>query len=101
MVNYHGIWYQHSTVITIIISFYNTEWWYYCGTAVNYCGKKFYNIGPWLSTSRIPQLPLDSGLRVELLDEDNASKGTWANIIIDPGKELGAVFIMLHFLCNL
>jgi hypothetical protein len=46
MVNYHGICYQHSTVITIIISFYNTEWWYYRGMAVNYCSKKFYNIAP-------------------------------------------------------
>jgi hypothetical protein len=26
---------------------YNTEWQYDHGMAVNYCGKKFYNIGPW------------------------------------------------------
>ncbi len=32
-------------VITTIISVYNTEWWYYHGTAINYCSKKFYNIG--------------------------------------------------------
>ncbi len=25
---------------------YNTEWQYGHGMAVNYCGKKFYNIGP-------------------------------------------------------
>jgi hypothetical protein len=39
MVNYHGIWYQHSKVITVIISFYNTELRYYPGITVNYCGK--------------------------------------------------------------
>ncbi len=54
MVNYHGIWYQHSTVIPITISFYNTEWWYYCGIAVYYCSKKFYNIGTW--RQNVPQI---------------------------------------------
>jgi hypothetical protein len=31
-------------VITIIILFYNTEWQYDNGMAVNCCGKIFYNI---------------------------------------------------------
>ncbi len=39
--------YCHSTVITKVILIYNTEWWYDHGMAVNYCGKKFYNIKPW------------------------------------------------------
>ncbi len=33
-------------VFTAILMFYNTEWQYNYGMAVNYCGKKFYNIGP-------------------------------------------------------
>ncbi len=39
--------YCHSTVITKVMLLYNTEWWYDHGKAVNYHGKKFYNIGPW------------------------------------------------------
>jgi len=35
--------YCHSTIITKVILLYDTE----CGIAVNYRGKKFYNIGPW------------------------------------------------------
>ncbi len=38
--------YCHSMVITKVIYLYNTEWWSYHGMAVNYHGKKFYNIGP-------------------------------------------------------
>ncbi len=38
--------YCHSMVFTAIVMFYNTEWWYNHGMAVNYCGQKFYNIGP-------------------------------------------------------
>jgi len=38
--------YCHSMVFTLIIMFYNTEWWYDHGMAVNYRCKKFYNIGP-------------------------------------------------------
>ena len=34
-------------VITKVIWLYNIEWQYYHGMAVNYRGKKFYNIGPW------------------------------------------------------
>ncbi len=40
--------YRHSTVITKAMLLYNTEWLYDHGMAVNYCGKKFYNIGPFL-----------------------------------------------------
>ncbi len=36
--------YCHSTVITKVMMFYNTEWWYDHGMVVNYPGKKFYNI---------------------------------------------------------
>ncbi len=39
--------YWHSTVITKAMFLYNTEWLYDHGIAVNYCGKKFYNIGLW------------------------------------------------------
>ncbi len=46
-----AIIYCHSMVFTvIIIMFYNTEWRYDHGMAVNYCGKRFYNIGPCGST---------------------------------------------------
>ncbi len=38
--------YCHSTVITKIMLLYNTEWRHDHGMAINYCGKKFYNIGP-------------------------------------------------------
>ncbi len=38
--------YCHSMVFTAIIMFYNTGWQQYHGIAVNYHGKKFYNIGP-------------------------------------------------------
>ncbi len=38
--------YCHSAVITKLMLLYNTEWWYDCGIAVNYCCKKFYKIGP-------------------------------------------------------
>ncbi len=41
----------HSMVITKVMWLYNTEWWYYHGMAVNYHGKKFYNIGPWWQAS--------------------------------------------------
>jgi hypothetical protein len=37
--------YCHSIVITKIILLYNTEWRYDHGMAVNYCSKKFYDIG--------------------------------------------------------
>jgi hypothetical protein len=37
--------YSHSTVITKVMLLYNTEWQYAHGMAVNYRGKKFYNIG--------------------------------------------------------
>ncbi len=33
-------------VFTAILMFYNAEWRYDHGMAVNYCGKKFYTIGP-------------------------------------------------------
>ncbi len=39
--------YHHSTVITEVILLNNTEWEYDHEMAVNYCGKKFYNNGPW------------------------------------------------------
>jgi len=39
--------YCHSIVFTAILMLYNTEWQYNHGMAVNYRGKKFYNIGPW------------------------------------------------------
>jgi hypothetical protein len=39
--------YHHSTVITKVMMLYHTEWQYDHGMVVNYCGKKFYNIGPW------------------------------------------------------
>ncbi len=40
---------------TMVIYCHSMEWWYYHGMAVNYRGKKFYNIGPrWLQrVSRI------------------------------------------------
>jgi hypothetical protein len=38
--------YCHSMVFTAILILYNTERWYNHGMAVNYHGKKFYNIGP-------------------------------------------------------
>jgi hypothetical protein len=38
--------YCHSTVIAKVMLLYNTEWQYDYGMAVNYHGKKFYNIGP-------------------------------------------------------
>ncbi len=38
--------YCNSTIITKVMLFYNTEWQYDHGMAINYCGKKFYNIGP-------------------------------------------------------
>jgi hypothetical protein len=38
--------YRNSTVITKVMLFYNTEWQYDYWMVVNYCGKKFYNIGP-------------------------------------------------------
>ncbi len=38
--------YHHSTVITKVKLLFNTEWRYDHGMAVNYRGKKFYNIGP-------------------------------------------------------
>ncbi len=41
--------YCHSTVITKAMLLYNREWWYDDGMAAHYCGKKFYNIGPWFS----------------------------------------------------
>jgi hypothetical protein len=37
--------YHHSTVITKVMLLYNIKWQYDHGMAVNYCGKKFYNIG--------------------------------------------------------
>ncbi len=37
--------YCHSTVITKVMLLYNTEWYNDHGIAVNYHGKKFYNIG--------------------------------------------------------
>ncbi len=39
--------YCHSTVINKVMLLYNTEWQYDHGMAVNYQGKKFYNIGPF------------------------------------------------------
>jgi hypothetical protein len=39
--------YCHSAVITKAMLLYNTEWQYDHGMAVNYCSKKFYNVGPW------------------------------------------------------
>ncbi len=38
--------YRQSTKITKVMLLYNTEWQYDHGMVVNYCGKKFYNIGP-------------------------------------------------------
>ncbi len=38
--------YCHSTLITKVMLLYNTEWQYDHGMAVDYCGKKFYNLGP-------------------------------------------------------
>jgi hypothetical protein len=50
--------YCHSTIITKELLYYsllyNTELWYDYGMAVNYYGKKFYNIGP-NSYSHIPE----------------------------------------------
>ncbi len=43
--------YCHSTVITNAIWLYNTEEWFDHGMAVNYRGKKFYNIGPGIGIS--------------------------------------------------
>jgi hypothetical protein len=37
--------YRDSTVITKVMLLYNTEWWYDHVMVVNYCSKKFYNIG--------------------------------------------------------
>ncbi len=45
---YTMVIYCHSMVITTVIWLYNTEWQYYHEMAVNYRGKKFYNIGPRL-----------------------------------------------------
>ncbi len=45
--------YHHSTVITKVMLLYNTEWQYDHGMAVNYWGKKFYNIGPWWQANGI------------------------------------------------
>ncbi len=38
--------YDHSTVITKVMLLYNTEWQYDHEMEVNYCSKKFFNIGP-------------------------------------------------------
>ncbi len=51
VINVPMVIYCHSTIITKVMLLYNTEWWYDHGMAVNYCGKKFYNIWPgptWL-----------------------------------------------------
>jgi hypothetical protein len=39
--------------ITAILMFYNTEWQYDHGMAVNYNGKKFYNNDPWCHEVRV------------------------------------------------
>jgi len=49
--------YCHSTVITKVMLLYNTESWYGHEMAVNYCGKKSYNVGP-----RVPGLIQDAGV---------------------------------------
>ncbi len=38
--------YSHYTVITKVMLLYKTELWYDHEMALNYCGKKFYNIEP-------------------------------------------------------
>jgi len=40
--------YSHSTVITKVMLLHNTEWRYDNEMAVNYHGKKFFNIEPWV-----------------------------------------------------
>ncbi len=47
VINNPMVIYCHYTVITKVILLYNTEWLYDHGMAVNYCSKKFCNIGPW------------------------------------------------------
>ncbi len=41
--------YRHSIVFAKVMLLYNTELQYDHEMAVNYCGNKFYNIGPWLT----------------------------------------------------
>jgi hypothetical protein len=53
VINIPMIIYCHSTVITKVMLLYNTERWYDHVMAVNYCGKKFHNIGPWLYASDV------------------------------------------------
>ncbi len=45
VINIPMVIYCHSTVISKVMLLYNKEWWYDHGMAVNYHGKKFYNIG--------------------------------------------------------
>jgi hypothetical protein len=47
VINITMVIYCHSTIITKLMLLYNTELWYDHGLAVNYRGKKFYNIGCW------------------------------------------------------
>ncbi len=49
--------YRHSIVITKLILLYNTVWQYDHGMAVNYRGKKFYNIGPRSQQDELKILP--------------------------------------------
>jgi hypothetical protein len=46
-INIPMVIYHHSTVITKVMVLYNAERQYDHGIAINYCGIKFYNIGPW------------------------------------------------------
>jgi hypothetical protein len=48
--------YHHTAVITKVMLLYNTEWLYDHEMAVNYRGKKFYNIGPWMKIKKLQLL---------------------------------------------
>ncbi len=53
--------YRHSTVITKVMLLHNTEWQYDHGMAVNYRGKKFCNIGPWIKGFFLVLMDLANG----------------------------------------
>jgi hypothetical protein len=58
--------YRHSIVITKLILLYNTVWQYDHGMAVNYRGKKFYNIGPRSQQDELKILPWEVEYKIKL-----------------------------------
>ncbi len=68
--------YHHSTVITKVMLLYNTEWRYDHEIAVNYRGKKFYNIDTWTVLEDSTLMTGGNALNLAKVDGDNRRSTT-------------------------